>query len=348
MEHCRRCIRANETCFTGPARRAGRPQRLFRSQSPVVATQPASSAVLQTPPASTNDASPADDSHLHISGDGIAGFGNASEPTPFASSEAVDGDVAHRLDQITRRSECMKSLGRLQSDVIHDVDLIKGCRTAPSCVSVTNPEDGFGAPNPDFMIGRLLNHSKALLEILDCFDLSRDAAPYGTKSPDGRLFCDMPAMFSMMSCYICLIRTYRTIFACLLESLPFFRDKHHLLPDPLLQILPSLDFGGFTLNDRVDLQLQILVQVSEDMLRKLEDKFGLGRGTTTGTWLPTSGPTKATGLLWMMLEQEIAEEPPLDEPRGHSKSLKEILTSIKKELRMDTEVNSGLPVNVGK
>lgn len=303
--------------------------------------------MLETPPDSTNDTSPAEDTQLPLTAGALATLGNALANSASTNTQQAQGhlpieplneDVEHRLGQIARRSQCMKTLGYLQDEVINDVDLIKGCRIAPRCLSVAAPGDGLGAPNPDFMIGRLLNHSKTLLEILDCFDLSREAAPYGTKSPDGRLFCDMPAMFSIMSCYICLIRTYRTIFACLLESIPYFRTEYHHLPDPLLQILPSLNFGGFSLSHRVDLQLQILVQVSEDMLFKLENKFGIGRATTTGTWSPTEGPTKATGLMWMMLEQEIAEEPPLDEPRGHCGSLKEILKSIRRELRMDNEM----------
>lgn len=305
--------------------------------------------MLQTPPSSTSDTSPPEDSQLRLSSDDIASLGNAlagnatTQHAQATHSEAVNSGVEQRLEQITKRSECMKSLGRLQDEVINDVDLIKGCRTAPRCLS-SAPAYEFGAPNPDFMIGRLLNHSKTLLEILDCFDLTREAAPCGATSPDGRLYCDMPALFSLMSCYICIIRTYRTIFACLLESIPYFRDENNNFPDPLLQILPSLDFGGFKLSDRVDLQMQILVQVSEDMLFKLEEKFAIGRGTTTRTWLPTAGPTKVTGLAWMMLEQEMAEQPLLDEPRGHCGSLKEIITSIKKELRMDSEANTAVPV----
>jgi hypothetical protein len=45
-------------------------------------------------------------------------------------------------------------------------------------------------------------------------------------------------------------------------------------------------------------------------------------------------------LLWMMIEQEISEQPPLDRPRGHCGSLKEIFASIRKDLQMDNQPNS--------
>lgn len=232
----------------------------------------------------------------------------------------------------------MRNLGALQKEVLVDVDMAKGTHIAPACLRASR-QNGLPHPKPDFMLGRMLNHTKTLLEILDCFDLSRDAAPYGAESTGAGLYCDVPALFAIMSCYMSLVRIYRTTFACLYDSLPYFQSIQADQPD--IQLLPDLNFGSFKLSGRLDMQLQILVQVSEDMLCKLEDKFGLGRGTTTRTWHYSAGPTRATGLLWMMLEQEMAEQPPLDQPRGHCGSLKEIFKSIRKELRMDNDSDHG-------
>lgn len=234
----------------------------------------------------------------------------------------------------------MKTLGTLNSEVLHDLDMAKGCHVAPECLEVLR-DNALPDPNPDFMIGRILNHTKTLIEIVDMFDLSQDAAPYGSESSEAGLFCDTPVMFSMMTCYISLIRTYRTMFACLHESIPFFQTG--VMHNSHLQLLPNLDFGGFKLSGRIDLQLQVLVQVCEDLICKLDTKFGVGGGATTRTWDRSVGPNKATGLLWMMIEQEISEQPPLDRPRGHCGSLKEIFVSIRKDLQMDNQPNAETP-----
>lgn len=287
--------------------------------------------MLQTPPASTHNASPASIEDALV----------ANYNGPLASLAPLTADANDPISNITRRSECMKTLGTLHSEILHDLDMAKGCYIAPECIAATR-ESGLPDPNPDFMVGRVLNHLKTLIDILDIFDLSHDAAPYGNETAGAGLFCDTPILFSLMSCYIILVRTFRTIFACLHESIPYFTAASQTPAgnDPHLQLLPNLDFGGFKLHGRVDLQLQVFVQVTEDMLRKLDTKFGMDCAVTTRKNNVPVDPTRATGILWMMLEQEKAEQPPLDKPRGHAGSLREIFAAIRKELRMDNEYSA--------
>ncbi|ETN44899.1 uncharacterized protein HMPREF1541_09774 [Cyphellophora europaea CBS 101466] len=347
LKQCRRCIRAGQQCLTGTARKAGRPQKLFRDSTHQAQSQHDPSTVLQTPPASVTDRSPASNVTLDYQ-HSASSFINPSieEPvaqqTPSTEQQPPIDEVVDEISLFTKRSALARKLGDLQREVLVDADLVRGSRTVGACVSAVHVNEELGTPNTDFMVGRFLNHAKGLLEILDELDLSYG----GTRNSDNvvtidsKLKCDMPMMFSLMSCYICLIRIYRTVFSCLLDSIPHLNDPQIMAQKSRMQLLPSLDFGGYKINGRLDLQIQILVQVSEDLLYKLEDKFGIGRGTTTLTWQPTEGPTKATGLLWMMLEQEIAEQPPLDSPRGQCGSLKEILADIKKSLHMGESGNA--------
>jgi hypothetical protein len=342
--NCRRCIRAKEKCFTSPARKAGRPHRAS-----------ASLPVLQTPPDSAHGVSPvsAEANLGEHRGDGSAGdaeVGSMIRPSvmdTYASSRPCDaadiafaprlattvddGLVDERIGQMTRRSDCIRTLGTLQGEILQDVDMMKGCHTAARCLDAGG-QHGLPGPRPDFMIGRILNHTRALLELLDQFDISRDATTYISERAGERLVCDVPALFALMSCYIGLYRTYRIIFAALLESIPFFQNGGNSVLN--VQLLPDVDIAGFKLDGRIDLQLQVFVQVSEDLLAKLDNKFGIPGGATCRTLDRYAGPTKATVTLWVMIEQETAEQPPLDEPRGYCESLKDILRAIRTALHM--------------
>ncbi|EXJ71983.1 uncharacterized protein A1O5_04485 [Cladophialophora psammophila CBS 110553] len=106
------------------------------------------------------------------------------------------------------------------------------------------------------------------------------------------------------------------------------------LQQPLPQLFPGINLAGFSLETRLDLQVQILVQVSEDMLAKLEARFGIGEGTA-----PNQGifePTRAGKMLSMMLEEEANEQPPLYEPRSPCEPLKNILANLKRMINAET------------
>ena len=103
------------------------------------------------------------------------------------------------------------------------------------------------------------------------------------------------------------------------------------IEQPVPQLFPGMQLGGFKLEARLDLQVQILVQISEDMLGKIESRIGL-----IGHIFEPSGDMlckgKAARILSTMLEEEANEQPPLYQPRGHCDSLKTILGRLKKSV----------------
>lgn len=134
-------------------------------------------------------------------------------------------------------------------------------------------------------------------------------------------------MFSLMSSYICLVRIYRTILSCIYDSLPFFLG----LSGPKFELFPGLDLGGFRLATRVDLQIQILLQVSEDMLGRIEAKFGFpNTGSNGGSAI--LDPAKSAKVLGAMLEEEASEQPPLHVQRGTCAPLRQILAEMKQAI----------------
>jgi hypothetical protein len=278
-----------------------------------------------TPPSSTNSLTPALNTALE-------------DLSPVASStDALDqfrpiaDEVDARLKELARRSDCVKRLGELHQRCLGDTDMLRGCHSADQCMAISD----MSLSNPDFFIGRILNASKELLEIMDHFDLQQNGGSQAT-TPEGRLYCDVPTLFSLMSCYVSVVRLYRYILSVLLDSLPDLRQgvQPHKLPN-LPQLLPGLDLGGYKLDGQFHIQVGILVQVAEDLLYQMESKVGIRGGMNLPSWKPDVGPTRMTGMLWMMLEQESAEQPPLDEQRGKCGTLKEVLAELKKELTPD-------------
>lgn len=91
-------------------------------------------------------------------------------------------------------------------------------------------------------------------------------------SPDsfGPLRSDVLTALPILTCYICLVRIYRTIFSHI---------HNQLLARPsqaeLTSILPGLQLGGFQLESHRNLQIRILMQVSVHMLDQIESALGL-------------------------------------------------------------------------
>ncbi|OAG37733.1 hypothetical protein AYO21_08096 [Fonsecaea monophora] len=236
---------------------------------------------------------------------------------------------------INPSGDSLERLGNLQKEILVDMDLAKTCKTAADCAQLSLPTEL--AYNSSFLVGRMLEHSKTLLGIMDSFDsiLPASSCPSNpdhfpaTQTCTGSLHCDVPTTFSLFSCYVCLIRIYRTIFSCIHDSMPVLLS----LQQPLPQLFPGINLAGFSLESRLDLQVQILVQVSEDMLAKLEAKLGVSEGATAGQGV--SETTGSANMLRMMLQEEAMEEPPLHEPRGPCEPLRTILSDLKRMINVN-------------
>ena len=225
------------------------------------------------------------------------------------------------------RNECLKKLSSLQSHILNDIDAVKVCTTADKCGAMMAVDGADRVQN--HLIGRMLDYSKCLLEVLDYFEpYSEDisAQIVGLGSQKTRLRCDAPMMLSLLSCYIGLTRIYRTILSCVLDSLPFLSGS-----EPNLQLFLNMNLGGFKLESRLDLQIQFLVQVSEDLLEKIESRFGiLENNSVPHRECSIFNPQKATRMLRMMLEEESNEQPEIDDKRGDIGSLRNILKELER------------------
>ena len=372
---CRRCVKADAACITGATLKSGRPPHLYSTQRQQrrfdVANHQESHAHTDhqqtlpdfpTPTPTTFDthfeAIPTEydgglDMQFLASPGSFNGLdeiwiGRLEQDTtaarlalPVVTSTTQTGDGAHFDPPPDIRSKYLKKLGDLQADVLVDLEAIKACTTADKCPqAATNFDAG---RSPDFLVGRMLDHSAALVEVIDCFEpTSTNLRPLSNgngssigQAPRG-LRCDVPTMFSLLSCYVCLTRIYRTIFSCIHDSMPFLL----VLEPPVPQLFPGLSLGGFKLEGRLDLQVQILIQVSEDMLAKFEARFGIAEDPAAANG-SIFEHEKAAKMLRVMLEEEAKEQPQLDERRGDCESLRNILASLKRMIQMAGVKNNG-------
>jgi hypothetical protein len=185
----------------------------------------------------------------------------------------------------------------------------------------------------------MLDNSTILLDILNCFQPASQGSIHisgGDRSNptqlDDKPCCSVPMMFSLVSCYVCLVRIYRTIFSSIYDSLPFLLGS----PGAKFQLFPGMDLGGFRLATRIDLQIQILLQVSEDMLARIEAKFGIADTKSSGGD-SIFDPEKIAKALGPMLEEEANEQPLLQKQRGNCAPLKQILAGIKQAIDLKSD-----------
>lgn len=153
--------------------------------------------------------------------------------------------------------------------------------------------------------------------------LSRPEFSTAMNGPVGALQCDVPTTLSILTCYVCLTRIFRTIFSCIHVSL---RTIAPASQNNLPPLFPGLQLGGFQLESHLNLQVQILVQVSDNMLSRIDNALGLpsDRGFRAGGILEQ---TASTTLLQMMMKEEAIEKP--DDAGGGVKSLREVMASVK-------------------
>lgn len=331
---CQRCEKAHAQCLMGSALRSGRPVQI--SKSPLL-SMPVSSVTEEhghqsliadiTPDILMRQPVPLDTTQE------VQGYATGLETRRLLSPTNIDdfneiwshSFPADELagagnDPITPPfappNEALRKLADLQANILADLEAVKYCRTADKCPEAINATNSITGQN--VLVGRMLDHSTALADILNHFQ------PSGTDSEVHELSCDMPITVTLVSCYVSLVRIYRTIFSCILDSLPFLLGIQHPAP----QLFPGMHLGGFRLEARVDLQVQILVKISEDMLKSIESRFGLP-GDVFIAGENTSKAGKAARLLRMMLEEEASEQPELYEPRGYCKPMKDLLVCLR-------------------
>jgi hypothetical protein len=76
-------------------------------------------------------------------------------------------------------------------------------------------------------------------------------------------------MLLILTCYVCLIRIYRTIFSSIYIALVVAKERKMKLPP----LFPGLKLGGFA--PQMNFQVQILVHIGTNFLNKIDDALGL-------------------------------------------------------------------------
>ncbi|KAH8199742.1 hypothetical protein TruAng_006087 [Truncatella angustata] len=86
----------------------------------------------------------------------------------------------------------------------------------------------------------------------------------------------MPTTLTILTCYTWLLQGYEMVFGAIQDSLILQRKSQgQALPPPTPLVLPDLQFGGFGLDRHPDLQIEILIHVSCQMLQKIDATLGI-------------------------------------------------------------------------
>lgn len=166
------------------------------------------------------------------------------------------------------------------------------------------------------------NDNGTPFDFSDSTSFTAGVEPDLTSTSPSPAHCDVPTTFSLLTCYISLVRIFRTIFSCIYVSLlPLPPPTWNSLPP----IFPGLQLAGFAMERQVGMQVQILLQVSEDMLQRIERMLGVGAGGARDGGLLSKVIGKE--VLRMMLQEEEGERP--EGGCGSVESLRDVMASLK-------------------
>jgi hypothetical protein len=147
-------------------------------------------------------------------------------------------------------------------------------------------------------------------------DLAYFESPDSITNPSRpTLRCDVPMTLSILTCYVCLIRIYRTIFSSIYTALTIAKERKMDLPP----LFPGLKLGGFA--PHMNFQVQILVQISTNLLNKIDEALGLpDEHGQTKNGSGVLHQTGSAGLLQTMMKEEALEglengDPTKESPR---------------------------------
>ena len=145
---------------------------------------------------------------------------------------------------------------------------------------------------------------------------------------------ELPTILAIFSCYVALIRVYRGVLTQIYDVL---QSSNPPPPIGLPPILPGLSLDGFQLDRHHSLQVNVLTQVSMDLLHRVEKAvaaiagghIGKGKGNGNG-----DGPLGMSGGYTPLLEMVVQQEAPkgLEDEDGGIASLRTLVKQIRKSL----------------
>lgn len=122
---------------------------------------------------------------------------------------------------------------------------------------------------------------------------------------------DLPATLIVLTCYTWLLHTYDTILSCIGASLSGAQSNFP-------SIIPGLTVGGFNVEGRKDLQVEIFSQLSAKMLARIEKILDIGVASVThlgGAEDSILEATSASALLDVIYRQKDGEQGPATQVR---------------------------------
>ena len=111
---------------------------------------------------------------------------------------------------------------------------------------------------------------------------------------------DVPAILTVLNCYICILKIFDSVFSAILYTLDFSPDAEIFKKLP--PMMSGLQIDGFSLSSR-NLQIKVLVQVSSHMLDSIEQALELDspdKNSNSGIF----AGSMLQALLQTMLEEE--------------------------------------------
>lgn len=120
-------------------------------------------------------------------------------------------------------------------------------------------------------------------------------------------YLDFPSILAILTVYVSLVRIYRKVFTHIHSSLLTSSSPSTDLPP----FLPGLQLGGFHLDGHRNLQIKILMQVSVEMLDRIEEAVrSLADGKVVGTegFMDGTVPEKEKCLFGSVLEMVVKHE----------------------------------------
>ena len=184
--------------------------------------------------------------------------------SPFVNARAFNYP-----DQTPKSTHSKNTIGNILEssqtflDILQSFNMDRSSSADSLCsYSEYSDDDNFAVTK-----GRLDSSNDVVLESGDINHSSTAEDTAVQRSPSPSVAVDMPTTLTILTCYTCLLQTYELIFSRIYEALTSLRSTP--------AILPGLYIGGFNLDKRIDLQVEVLIQLSWKMLERIEKILGI-------------------------------------------------------------------------
>ena len=292
--------------------------------------------------------------------DYLAGHQPTSAGDQLSHQLEAAGNIPEiHFEKTDLKEQILRRLADLHSSLLADLNIMRDVGKCPcqrsSRVSLASSQRNSDGKTEEynFLIGRMLNKAETFVSILQQLSppvsSKSDAGLGGSESdsdrsdedqdlmntftsrhnevapiePDSITFkasssslrCDVPMTLSILTCYVCLIRIYRTLFSSIHTALVISKERNMELPP----LFPGMKLGGFV--PRMNFQVQILVQISTNLLNKIDEALGVSDSQSPARkGVGILDQTVSAGLLQTMMKEEATEglengDPSKESPR---------------------------------